>query len=363
MAKIESKIFPTERLHEFCTRVFLHFGVLKEDAEQAADVLACADLRGIDSHGVARMYSYFGMLSEGHINPKAKIKIVRSTASTATVDGDNGLGLVVGPQANRIAMDMAEKSGSGWVSVCNTNHFGIAGYYVLKALERDLIGWAMTNSTKLVAPLWGAERMLGTNPISIAFPGKEEAPIVIDLATSAAAYGKIEIARRKGEPIPVGWAINREGRNTTNPDELVDGGAMLPLGSERERGGHKGYALAMMVDILCGPLGGANWGPFAPPFALRQEIPKRSVGKGIGHFFGAMRIDGFIDVDEFKRQIDDYVRVFRATKPAPGTNGPLIPGDPEREAEQVRRKNGVPLILPVIEDLRDISRKTGIPFD
>jgi LDH2 family malate/lactate/ureidoglycolate dehydrogenase len=343
--------------------VFLHFGVPKNDAEQAADVLACADLRGIDSHGVARMYSYFGMLSEGHINPKAKITIVRSAASTATVDGDNGLGLVVGPQANRIAMDMAEKAGSGWVSVCNTNHFGIAGYYVLQALERDLIGWAMTNSTKLVAPLWGAERMLGTNPIAIAFPGKEEPPIVIDLATSAAAYGKIEIARRKGEPIPAGWAINREGRNTTNPDELIDGGAMLPLGSERELGGHKGYALAMMVDILCGPLSGANWGPFAPPFALRQEIPKRSVGKGIGHFFGAMRIDGFMDADEFKRQIDDYVRVFRATKPAPGTNGPLIPGDPEREAEQVRRKNGVPLILPVIEDLRDISRKTGIPFD
>lgn len=362
MAEIESKIFPIEKLREFCTRVFLHSGLPNNDAEQAADVLACADLRGIDSHGVARMYSYFGMLSEGHINPKPKIRIVRSTASTATVDGDNGLGLVVGPHANRIAMDMAEKAGSGWVSVCNTNHFGIAGYYVLKALERDLIGWAMTNSTALVAPLWGAERMLGTNPIAIAFPGKQDPPIVIDLATSAAAYGKIEIARRKGEPIPTGWAINSEGRNTTNPDELIDGGAMLPLGSERERGGHKGYALAMMVDILCGALSGANWGPFAPPFALRQEIPKRSVGKGIGHFFGAMRIDGFMDADEFKRQIDEYVRVFRATKPAPGTNGPLIPGDPEREAEQVRRKNGVPLILPVIEDLRDISRKTGIPF-
>ena len=363
MAEIESRIFPIEQLREFCTRVFLYFGVPKNHAEQAADVLACADLRGIDSHGVARMYSYFGMLSEGHINPKPKVKIVRSTASTATVDGDNGLGLVVGPQANRIAMDMAEKAGSGWVSVCNTNHFGIAGYYVLQALERDLIGWAMTNSTKLVAPLWGAERMLGTNPIAIAFPGKEEPPIVIDLATSAAAYGKIEIARRKGEAIPTGWAINREGRNTTNPEELIDGGAMLPLGSERERGGHKGYALAMMVDILCGPLSGANWGPFAPPFALRQEIPKRSVGKGIGHFFGAMRIDGFIDADEFKGQIDDYVRVFRATKPAPGKQGPLIPGDPEREAEQVRRKNGVPLILPVIEDLLDISKKTGIPFE
>ncbi len=363
MGDIETKIFPIETLREFCERVFLHFGLPKNDAAQAAEVLACADLRGIDSHGVARLHSYFGLLSEGRINPKPAIKIVRSTSSTATVDGDNGLGLVVGPQANRIAMDMAEKCGSGWVSVCNTNHFGIAGYYVLQALERDLIGWAMTNSTKLVAPLWGAERMLGTNPIAIAFPGKREPPIVIDMATSATAYGKIEIARRRREPIPQGWAIDRDGRGTSDPNEMIAGGAMLPLGSERERGGHKGYALAMMVDILCGVLSGANWGPFAPPFALRQEIPERSVGKGIGHFFGAMRIDGFIDADEFKRQIDDYIRVFRATKPAPGTNGPLIPGDPEREAEQARRKNGVPLILPVIEELRDISQKTGIPFE
>jgi L-2-hydroxycarboxylate dehydrogenase (NAD+) len=363
MTNVETKIFPIEALREFCTRVFLHLRVPSNDAAQAADVLASADLRGIDSHGVARLYSYFGMLSEGHINPTPQIKVVHSTLSTATVDGDNGLGLVVGPHANRIAMDMAEKAGSGWVSVRNTNHYGIAGYYVLQALERDMIGWAMTNSTALVAPLWGAERMLGTNPIAIAFPGKEEPPIVIDMATSAAAYGKIEIAKRLGKPVPQGWAIDSEGRGTTNPDDLIAGGVLLPLGSDRERGAHKGYGLSVMVDILCGPLSGANWGPFAPPFALRQELPKRSVGKGIGHFFGAMRIDGFMDADSFKRQIDDYIRVFRATKPAPGTNGPLIPGDPEREMEKIRSKSGVPLILPVIEDLRDISRKTGIPFD
>jgi L-2-hydroxycarboxylate dehydrogenase (NAD+) len=362
MAEVQVKVFRIEALREFSTRVFIHFGVPKSDATQAADVLASADLRGIDSHGVARLYSYFGLLSEGLINPKPKIQTVRSTASTATVDGDNGLGLVVGPQANQIAMDMAEKAGSGWVSVRNTNHYGIAGYYVLKALERDLIGWAMTNSTKLVTPLWGAERMLGTNPIAIAFPGKEEPAIVIDMATCAAAYGKIEMARRKGEEIPRGWAIDTSGRGTTNPDDIPAGGALLPLGSDRERGGHKGYALAMMVDILCGVLSGANWGPFTPPFALRLEFPKRSVGKGIGHFFGAMRIDGFIDADEFKRQVDDYVRTFRATKPAPGTNGPLIPGDPEREAEKLRREKGVPLVLPVVEDLREISKKTGVPF-
>jgi L-2-hydroxycarboxylate dehydrogenase (NAD+) len=360
---IETKIFPIEALREFSTRIFLYFGVPKEDALQAADVLASADLRGIDSHGVARLYSYFGMLAEGHINPRPKVSIVRSTASTATVDGDNGLGLVVGPHANRMAMDLAEKAGSGWVSVRNTNHFGIAGYYVLQALERDLIGWAMTNSTKLVAPLWGAERMLGTNPIAIAFPGKEEPAIVIDMATCAVAYGKIEMARRRKEQIPLGWGIDKQGRNTTNPDDPVAGGALLPLGSDRERGGHKGYGLAIMVDMLSAVLSGANWGPFAPPFALRQEIPTRSVGKGIGHFFGAMRIDGFLEADEFKRQVDDYIRVFRATKPAPGTNGPLIPGDPEREAERERRTKGVPLLMPVVEDLREISRKSGIPFD
>src|SRR5437868_7057659 len=152
MVEVEAKVFPIEILREFSARVFLHFGVPEKDATQAADVLACADLRGIDSHGVARLRSYFDMLSLGRINPKPEIKLIRSTLSTATIDGDNGLGLVVGPQANRIAMNMAEKSGSGWVSVRNTNHFGIASYYVLEALERDLIGWAMTNSSKMVAP-------------------------------------------------------------------------------------------------------------------------------------------------------------------------------------------------------------------
>jgi LDH2 family malate/lactate/ureidoglycolate dehydrogenase len=271
--------------------------------------------------------------------------------------------LVVGPKANEIAMDKAEQNGSGWVSVCNSNHFGIAGYYPLKALERDLIGWAMTNTTKLVVPLWGAERMLGTNPIAIAFPGYEEPPIVIDMATSAVAYGKIEIALRKNEPVPIGWIVDKEGRDTSDARDMIGGGAQLPLGSEREMGGHKGYALASMVDILSAALSGANWGPFVPPFALRQEIPARSVGKGIGHFFGALQIDGFIDKDEFKKQIDDWIRVFRATKPAPGTNGPLIPGDPEREAEAIRIKEGIPLLSAVVDDLLNISKKTGIPFN
>ena len=363
MAELETRTYSIEQLREFSTRVFVHFGVPERDAELAADVLAAADLRGIESHGVARLHTYFELLSVGWINPKPDIKVVRSSASTATVDGGNGLGLVVGPKANSIAMDKAGSAGTGWVTVSHSNHFGIAGYYVLEALKHDLIGWAMTNSTSLVAPLWGAERMLGTNPIAIAFPGDEEPPIVIDMASCAVAYGKIEIAKRKGQQMPDGWAIDGEGHGTRDPDSMMDGGAMLPLGSERERGGHKGYCLAVMVDVLCSVLSGANWGPFAPPFALRSEVPKRSVGKGIGHYFGAMRIDAFIDPEEFKKQIDEYIRVFRKTKPAPGTDGPLIPGDPEREAEKVRAKEGIPLLMPVIDDLRDISRQTGVPLD
>jgi LDH2 family malate/lactate/ureidoglycolate dehydrogenase len=354
--------YPANYLRNFSTEVFEYFKVPRADAEQAADVLARSDLRGIDSHGVARLHTYFEMFELGRINPQPNVRVLREKMSVASVDGDNGLGLVVGPKANSIAMDKAEKHGSGWVSVCNTNHFGIAGYYPLMALERDLIGWAMTNSTKLVAPLWGAEPMLGTNPIAIAFPGHKEPPIVIDIATSAVALGKIEIAIRKKEGVPKGWIIDKNGHASTDPKDMPDGGALLPLGSERDTGGHKGYCLAVMVDMLSCVLSGANWGPFAPPFTLRQHVPERSVGKGIGHFFGAMQVDGFIDKDEFKRQVDEWIRVFRNTKPGPGTRGPLVPGDPEREAEATRSKSGIPLLKPVVDDLVDISKKTGIPF-
>jgi L-2-hydroxycarboxylate dehydrogenase (NAD+) len=355
--------FPWPRLHEFCAGVFRHLGVPEGEARLAADVLSAADRRGIDSHGVARLRTYFDLLSIGKINPRARPRIARETASTATVDGDNGLGLVVGPWANDIAMEKADRAGTGWVAVCNTNHFGIAGYYVVKALERDMIGWAMTNSSRGVAPAGGAERMLGTNPIAIGFPTGEEPPIVIDMSTCAVPLGKIEIALRKGQSIPLGWAIDREGNPTTDPRAMIDGGALLPLGSDREHSAHKGYCLALAVDALSAVLSGANWGPFAPPFALRQPDPERVVGKGIGHFFGAMRIDAFRDPQEFKAQIDDVVRTLRATRPARGTPAVLIPGDPERAAEQERETAGIPLLPPVLEDLCEISRRTGVPLE
>jgi LDH2 family malate/lactate/ureidoglycolate dehydrogenase len=354
--------FPASYLKDFTASVFKHLGVPEEDALQAADVLSKADVRGIDSHGVARLRSYVDMFKIGRINPKPKITVVRERKSVATVDGDSGLGLVIGPKANAIAMDKAAEFGSGWVSVRNTNHYGIASYYSLQALERDMIGWSMTNSSSIVVPLWGAERRLGTNPISIAFPGYTQPPIVIDMSTSVVAFGKIEQARRQGKVVPVGWMIDKSGNPSINPDDAFEQGALLPLGSTRELGGHKGYALSAMVDILSCVLSGANWGPFAPPFALFETPPEKSVGKGIGHFFGAMEIAGFEDVDVFKKRIDHWIEVFRATKPAPGQDAVLIPGDPEREAEEVRLKEGVPLLPAVVKDLQSISKETGIPF-
>jgi LDH2 family malate/lactate/ureidoglycolate dehydrogenase len=363
MTETESAKYPLQLLREFSTRVFLHCGLTDADARQATDVLITADTWGIDTHGIARLPSYYEMLKRGRANPRPNVKITRELPATATIDADNGLGLVVGPKANNLAMEKAETTGAGWVAVCNSNHFGIAGYYPYMALSRDLIGWAMTNTTPQVSPLWGAERMLGTNPIAIAFPGKSEPPVIIDMATSSVAYGKIENAIRKDESVEKGLIIDSAGGGTSDPKEMVNGGAILPLGSDYEHGGHKGYCLAAMIDILCGALSGANWGPFVPPFPFHLKPPTRLVGKGIGHLFGAFRIDGFTDPDTFKSQIDEWRRTFRATKPAPGTTGPLIPGDPERHAEEIHLKEGVPLLAPVLQELRRISAASGIPFD
>lgn len=354
--------YPVASLRDFTEQIFLFCGLSTEDAVRAADVLITADLWGIDTHGVARLKNYYEMLVGNFINPRPEIHIVRELPGTATVDGDNGLGLVVGPKAFELALEKAQAVGVGWVGVCNSSHFGIAGYYPYLALPHDIIGIAMTNTTPQVAPLWGAERMLGTNPIAIAFPGLEEPPILIDMATSAVAYGKIENAIRKNESIPHGWLINSQGQQTTRPRDLGEGGAILPLGADRAHGGHKGYCLGAMIDLLCGVLPGANWGPFVPPFPYYLESPGRSVGKGIGHFFGALRIDGFSDPTEFKRGVDAWRRVMRATKPAPGTQGPLIPGDPEHAAQVIHMNEGIPLLPPVIVDLRELAARTGIAF-
>jgi LDH2 family malate/lactate/ureidoglycolate dehydrogenase len=207
------------------------------------------------------------------------------------------------------------------------------------------------------------EKMLGTNPIAIAFPGFEEPPVVIDFATSTAAYGKVEIARRKGIKVPTGWCLDKEGLSTNNPEEMMEGGALLPLGSDEEGSGHKGYCLASLVDILTGVLSGANWGPFVPPFAIHVAAMEKEVGKGIGHFFGALDIEGFRDTMEFKLSMDEWIRTMRTTKPQPGYKEVIIPGDPERIAYQLRMIKGIPLNAEVVNSLNVIANETGINLE
>lgn len=354
-------IYSYHHLREFTREVFIHMGCSLEHAAMASEVLVSADLRGIDSHGVARLSGYVRLWEAGRINPKPNIRIVHETPSTAVVDGDSGLGLVVAPFAMEVAMQKAAAVGSGWVSVKHSNHFGIAGYHAMKALERDMIGMAMTNASPLVAPTFAKERMLGTNPIAVAIPAGQQPPFVADFATTTAANGKLEILQRKSEAAPVGWIQDKDGHSSTNPHELKDGGALLPLGGDREHGSHKGYCLGAIVDIFSAVLSGANYGPWAPPFVSFLPLPPDPVGEGLGHFFGAMRVDAFRPADEFKQHMDKWIGRFRSATPVEGQQV-LIPGDPEREMQKARLEEGIPVLAPVVKDLREVADRFKLNF-
>src|SRR3954467_8759902 len=326
-------------------------GCNPEHAATATTALLAADVRGIDSHGVARLSGYVRLWQAKRINATPNIQIVHETPSTAVVDGDAGLGLVVAPYAMQVAIDKASNVGTGWVSVRNSNHFGIAGYHAMMALSHDMIGIAMTNASALVAPTFSIERMLGTNPICVAIPAGKQPPFVADFATTTAANGKLEILQRKNQEAPVGWIQKKNGSASTNPHELKDGGALIPLGSDREHGSHKGYCLGAWVDIFSAVLSGANYGPWVPPFVSFLSPPADPVGEGIGHFFGAMRVDAFRPADEFKSHMDNWITRFRSAKTVEGEDRVIIPGDPEREMTYERMKLGIPLNEKVVKDL------------
>ncbi len=347
-------------LRVFTQNIFLAIGCNDEHARLAADVLIRSDMRGIDSHGVARLSGYVRLWDKKRINSKPNIKIVHQTPTTATVDGDAGLGLVVAPFAMQIAIEKADKYGSGWVAVRNSNHFGISAYHALMAVEQQMIGFAMTNASPLVAPTFSNERMLGTNPMCYAFPAGKYPPVVVDMATSAAANGKLEIAQRAGKPVPEGWIQDEHGNFTTDPHALKKGGSLLPLGSDKEHGSHKGFGLSATVDILSAVLSGANYGPWVPPFVSFLDPPNDPVGLGIGHFLGAMRVDGFRPVEEFKNHMDNWIGRFKAAKTMNAGQSVIIPGEPEMEAEADRLKNGIPLVDAVVKDLNELANRFGI---
>lgn len=344
-------------LRSFTQNIFLAMGCSDEHAVLSADVLIKADLRGIDSHGVARLVGYVRLWEKKRINTQPNITIVHQTPTTATVDGDAGLGLVVAPFAMRLAIEKAEQYGSGWVSVRNSNHFGIAGYHSLMAVEKEMIGFAMTNASPLVAPTFSNERLLGTNPMCYAFPAGNYPPVVVDLATSAAANGKLEIAQRSGKQVPKGWIQDANGDITTDPHALKSGGSLLPLGSDREHGSHKGFGLSATVDILSAVLSGANYGPWVPPFVSFLEPPNDPVGLGIGHFVGAMRVDGFRPIDEFKANMDNWIKRFKSASTVDPNQKVIIPGEPELETEADRTKNGIPIVDAVWNDLMGLAEK------
>lgn len=354
LASMEQVILYQE-LHRFVSSVFKAMGCPSKDIQIATDTLLDADLRGVDSHGVARLSGYVRLWKAGRVNPTPDIKIVHETPSTAVVDGDKGLGLVVAPFAMDIAIQKANNVGTGWVSVCNSNHFGIAGHHAMKALAHDMIGMAMTNASALVAPTFSKERMLGTNPIAVAIPAGKEPSFVADFATSAAANGKLEIAQRKGEPLPDGWAQDAAGNATMEADILKKGGALLPLGSDRIHGSHKGYCMASVVDIFSAVLSGASYGPWAPPFPAYVPMPQGMPGEGLGHFLGAMRIDAFRTSDSFKKEMDHWIHRFRSAEPMDASQPVLIPGDPERLMTEERQKNGIPLLTSVVADLAQVA--------
>ena len=354
-----SKLFTYKTLESFTKAVFRQIGCTEEHAEIATQTLLSADLRGIDSHGIARLTGYVRLWEVKRINARPDIKVIHETPSTAVVDGDGGLGLVVAPYAMKIAIEKAKNAGTGWVSVQNSNHFGIAGFHAMMALEHDMIGIAMTNASPLVAPTFSIDKMLGTNPIAVAAPAGKQPPFIADLATTTAANGKLEILQRKNMETPEGWVQDVGGNPSNDANILKKGGALLPLGGDREHGSHKGYALGAIVDIFSALLSGANYAPWVPPFPAYVPMPTQQPGKGIGHFLGAMRIDAFRPADDFKKDMDHWIEGFRNAKTIQGEEKVLVPGDPEREMELIRKKEGIPLLEVVVNDLKALQQKLG----
>ena len=353
-------------LANFCNRMLQKLGVPGNDARITADVLVMADLRGIDSHGVARLRRYVEYLQNGTVAAKPTVKTVRETPSTALIDAGTGLGHPVSHRAMQKAIQKANETGSGFVTVCNSSHYGIAGYYAMMALEHDCIGMSMTNADVLVVPTFGRNAMLGTNPIAVAVPANKERPFVMDMATSTVPRGKLEVYDRKGKPLPSGWATNERGLATEDAHQVLDnlknrrGGGLLPLGGEGELfSGYKGYGLALWVDIFSAVLSGAAHSTMVYP----KNPDGKPLPANLGHFFGAWSISAFRQVSEFKRDMDDLLRGLKDAPKAEGEERIYIHGEKEYEKTDLYNREGIPLNPKVAADLRSLAREIGVDYD
>ncbi len=356
-------MYTVDYLHDFTCAVFVKMGCSREDSLKIADVFLAAELRGLPSHGMIRIKDYFQLWKAGRINVKPDVRIVHETPSTAVVDGDRAVGMVAATRSMEIAIEKAVKTGTGWVSTRNSNHYGIAGFYAMKALEHDMIGLSMTNANPLVAPTFSVSPMLGTNPIAVAIPAGKQPPFVADFATTPIARGKLAVSEKKGEKVPYGFVQDAHGEPSDDPAILKAGGSMLTLGGDYVHGSHKGFCLSSIVDIFSAVFSGANFGPFVPPSVAYLPVLEKKVGEGTGHFFGAMRIDAFQKASDFKAAMDDWITTFRNAKPAAGHDKVIIPGDPEREKEVRIRTEGVSVLPAIVKDISEIAAELDIPFE
>lgn len=346
--------YRAEDLQQFTAEVLTKSGVPEDDAKAGAWALVHADLMGVDSHGIAHLATskgYVPGLKAGIINPRARPRVIHETPSTALLDGDHGLGIVAASRAMEIAIAKARQVGCGFVAVTHSRHCGMTAHYATMALEHDMIGIAMTNTIPSVAPAGGLERRMGTNPIAVAAPAGEEPPFILDIATSVVAAGKLELARLSGRSIPEGWATDGEGNPSTDPEVLWKGGLLLPLGSVPALGSYKGYGLGVMVDIFSGVLSGVG---------TCRMLSLRTLE--MGHFVGAWRIDGFRPAADFKAMMDELIRDLHATKPAPGCDRVLVPGEREHHIQTERKEKGIPLHPKVVAPLVQLGEEMAIPF-
>ncbi len=364
MADIGSIVQP-EALQAFCVRVFEKMGVSPEDARITADVLVQANLRGIDSHGVARLARYVNGLRDGVMVAQPEEKVVVETPTTVTLDAGAGLGQPVSHRAMSMAIDKAREYGCGFATVRNSNHYGIAGYYAMMALEEDMIGISTTNAAVLVVPTFGRDAMYGTNPIALAVPAGEERPFVMDMATSTVPRGKLEVYNRQEKALPLGWATDERGVPTADAGRVLDnfvqraGGGLLPLGGAGEEfSGYKGYGMGLMVEILSAVLPGAAF--------LTSVYPKDGAGKplpaNLGHFFGAWRIDAFRQADAFKADMDAMIRELKGANLAQGAERIYVHGEKEFEEADRRSEHGIPLEAKVEASLKQISADLDVEY-
>jgi len=353
----------SEALRSMVVSLFSKVGVPSDDAAIGADTLIMADLRGVDSHGVSNMLrSYLTGYNSGSINATPNWTIERQSPATATIDCDGGLGNIIGPKAMEIAIEKAKNVGLGMVTMRNGRHMGMASYHAMLALKHDMIGVAMTAVGAGVLPTFGMEPRLGTNPIAVAVPAGKEHPFVLDIATSIVAANKLGLARRIGSLIPGGYIADMDGTPIMEEGPLPDQYRVLPVGSTRELGSHKGYGLACVVEILCGILSGGGYAFMPEERSSTGQIRGFAGRGGARHMVAAYSIDAFTDVQEFKELMDEWMQGLKDTPPAPGHDRVLVPGQPEFEAELERKELGIPLHTEVIEWFKDISRELEIPY-